>query len=200
LRHGEREFESWRVQLFRQLMPLAHLPAAYFLSPYRKIFDEAPGVLAERELIMENTLIRSTFWYFKEDVQWERVKPYFIYAPITVPISGFKSTNEESIPVDNIAIHDIRAQNEPFDIDVSGFVVLDHDFSHAQDEAFYAGEFKSSEYKSEITSFLVKNFGVESVTVLSSSIRKRDRQFPKYIWGTAGENQPIQGVHIGKLK
>ncbi|KAK3938166.1 hypothetical protein QBC46DRAFT_265930, partial [Diplogelasinospora grovesii] len=52
-------------------------------------------------------------------------------------------------------------------------------------------------YKEEIMSFLMASLGAESVKVLSSSIRKRDVQFPKYTtWGTAGENQPIQGVHV----
>ncbi|KAI1378986.1 hypothetical protein F4677DRAFT_442714 [Hypoxylon crocopeplum] len=145
---------------------------------------------------MASAELGMTFWYFKPMDQWEKVKPYFIHAPTSTPIPGYEPTNEVSIPVDHVSVKDMRHSPELFNLDVTGFTVLSHDLSQAQDEAFWAERYHSSKYQEELEQLLVKSLGAESVTLLSSSLRKRDKDFPRYTWGSSGGNQPIQGVHI----
>lgn len=143
--------------------------------------------------------LRATFWYFKPMDQWETIKPYFIHAPSKTPIPGYEPTNEVSAPIDNISVKDIRETPDLLNLDVTGFTVLRHDLSPAQDEAFWAERYHSSKYQEALKQFLMQSLSAESVTLLSSSLRKRDRDFPRYTWGTSGGNQPIQGVHIGEV-
>ena len=143
---------------------------------------------------------RTNLYYLKPSDLWCREKPYFITVPPSALPEGQKVTNEESTPVENIQIHDYRSHERTMDdLDSRGFAVAQQDFSWFCTDDFRDCRSLRVRYVPTMEAWLKQLLGAESVFTLSVNIRRRDVKFPEFTWGTTGDTQPIQGVHIGTL-
>lgn len=108
-------------------------------------------------------------------------------------------TNEVSEPIDNIHIHDLRKQDAlQHEFDNCGFTFARQDFSCFSKNDFINCESLRAGYVLRMEDWLKELLGAESVSTLSVNIRRRDVKFPAFTWGTSGDVQPIQGVHVGE--
>lgn len=126
-------------------------------------------------------------------------KPYFITVPPSALPKGQSVTNEESGPVSNINIQDIREENfSLLDLDKRGFSFARQDFSSFSGDDFADYRSLRMKYVPPMEDWIKKTLGADTIFTLSVTIRKRDVEFPKFTWGKSGNSQPIQGVHVGR--
>ena len=144
------------------------------------------------------TSVSANLFYLKPCEVWSREKPYFITIPPSALPQGQKATNEESQPVGNIQIRDIRGLCLSHrDLDIRGFTFAKQDFSLFSKSVFVDYKSLRAGYVPAMENWLKDLLGAESVSTLSVNIRRRDKKFPEFTWGTSGDTQPIQGVHVG---
>lgn len=142
--------------------------------------------------------VSATFSYLKTSPCWKSVRPYFIHIPRHALPAGLETTNEESIPVSDVPVRDMRTNTATLSLDKNGFEVIEQNLMQYVDEYVYKGQFSSSAYTAALGEMLRKRLGAEKVIKLSGTIRERDPEFPRRTWGTKNAQQPIQGVHVGK--
>ena len=143
-------------------------------------------------------LVFTSMFYLKPSDLWTKEKPYFITVPPSALPEGQSVTNEESEPVSNIKIQDIREENfSLLDLDKRGFSFARQDFSLFCKDDFADYKSLRMKYVPPMEEWIKKTLGAESIFTLSVNIRRRDFEFPKFTWGKSGDTQPIQGVHVG---
>lgn len=146
-----------------------------------------------------NSVLGSLF-YLKPAEIWSKEKPYFITVPPIALPKGQKVTNEESEPVDNIRIHDLRERDfSQNSLDTCGFTFSTQAFARFSKEVFIDYKSLRAGYVPPMEDWLKDLLGAEIVVTLSVNIRRRDAKFPEFTWGKSGDTQPIQGVHVGMV-
>ena len=144
--------------------------------------------------------VSASLFYLKPAKIWSKEKPYFITVPPSALPKGKKVTNEESEPVDNIRIQDLREQGfSQNSLDMCGFTFNTQEFARFNKEVFVDYKSLRAGYVPPMEDWLKGLLGAESVVTLSVNIRRRDAKFPEFTWGKSGDTQPIQGVHVGMV-
>lgn len=144
-------------------------------------------------------VVSTQFHYFRRSDQWLKEKPYFINLPRSALKENEKTTNEETDPVQGVKVLDLRKHQADLSLDVNGFAMFQHDFSHAQDAELFQGRFHSSRYTVAVTEWLIQLLGCELAKFMSGTIRHRDATFPGKPWGSSESLQPIEAVHVGNF-
>ena len=137
--------------------------------------------------------LQTNLYYLKPSDQWSREKPYFINVPPSALPDGQRATNEESISVDGVQ----RLKPTLHDLDIRGFTVVKQDYSSFCIDDFEDCRSLRLRYVPMMEAWLKQLFAAERVFTLSVNVRRRDFKFPEFTWGTTGDTQPIQGVHVG---
>ncbi|KAL8747048.1 MAG: hypothetical protein Q9190_001013 [Brigantiaea leucoxantha] len=141
----------------------------------------------------------TSLYYLKRSDRWHQEKPYFITVPPSALPRGHETTNEESEPTDGIKVMHLTSKELSLSsLDIRGFTVASQDFSPFPLESFQDYASIRSEYVPPMEAWIRKCLNADIVVTLSVNVRKRDVSFPQFTWGTSGDTQPIQGVHVGK--
>lgn len=144
------------------------------------------------------SIVSASLFYLRRLDLWLKEKPFFITVPPSALPKGQRVTNEESEPINDIQVQDIRDQNfSILDLDKRGFTSAWQNFSSFRETDFMDYRSLRTKYVPPMEDWVRELLNAESVFTLSVNIRRRDVKFPEFTWGTSGDTQPIQGVHVG---
>jgi hypothetical protein len=113
--------------------------------------------------------MEATLWYLQDLELWKTTKPYFINVPMSAIPPGHSRSNEISVPVHDVPVHNMREEMSQIGLDTTGFTFRRHK-SQIPLETLEDSPILRDEYIPEIEEWLRSSMGADIVKTITFQV------------------------------